>query len=72
MAALAADPDVATKSGRVFSSWALAREYGFTDVDGRQPHWDEHMSSSHFPNYDRLKKCDSAFYEYWVGLLDEQ
>ncbi len=39
VAALAADPDVGKKSGRLFSSWALAKEYGFTDVDGRQPHW---------------------------------
>ncbi|MBE7554885.1 MAG: SDR family oxidoreductase [Anaerolineales bacterium] len=39
VAALAADPNVASKSGQVFSSWNLAVEYGFTDVDGRQPHW---------------------------------
>ncbi len=71
VAALAADPDVAKKSGRVFSSWALAREYGFTDADGRQPHWDDYMRSSHFAGFDRVKKCDAAFYEYWVGLFDE-
>ena len=34
--ALASDPNVKEKNGRVFSSWALAREYGFTDIDGRQ------------------------------------
>ena len=39
VAALAADPNVGEKSGGLFSSWGLAREYGFTDVDGRQPHW---------------------------------
>jgi len=39
VAALAADPHVGEKSGGLFSSWGLAREYGFTDVDGRQPHW---------------------------------
>lgn len=39
VAALAADPDVARKSGGVFSSWGLAKEYGFTDVDGRRPDW---------------------------------
>ena len=37
--ALAADPQVATKSGGLFSSWELAREYGFTDLDGRRPDW---------------------------------
>jgi NAD(P)-dependent dehydrogenase (short-subunit alcohol dehydrogenase family) len=70
VAALAADPEVMKKSGRVFASWDLAREYGFTDVDGRQPHWDEHMRGTNFPNYDRLRKCDTAFYEYWAGLFD--
>ncbi len=39
IAALAADPDVARKSGELYSSWELAREYGFTDVDGRRPEW---------------------------------
>jgi NAD(P)-dependent dehydrogenase (short-subunit alcohol dehydrogenase family) len=37
VAALAADPDVARRNGRSFSSGGLAREYGFTDVDGSQP-----------------------------------
>jgi NAD(P)-dependent dehydrogenase (short-subunit alcohol dehydrogenase family) len=37
VAALAADPDVAQKNGGSFSSGGLAREYGFTDVDGSQP-----------------------------------
>ncbi|MCY3598767.1 MAG: SDR family oxidoreductase [Gemmatimonadetes bacterium] len=39
IAALAADPDVAAKSGGLFSSWTLAKEYGFTDLDGRRPDW---------------------------------
>jgi NAD(P)-dependent dehydrogenase (short-subunit alcohol dehydrogenase family) len=37
VAALAADPDVRRRSGGSFSSGALAREYGFTDLDGSQP-----------------------------------
>ena len=37
--ALAADPDVARRSGQALTSWDLAREYGFTDVDGSQPDW---------------------------------
>ena len=43
VAALAADPRVAEKSGRVFSSWGLAAEYGFTDRDGSRPDWGEHF-----------------------------
>jgi NAD(P)-dependent dehydrogenase (short-subunit alcohol dehydrogenase family) len=37
VAALAADPDLARRNGGSFSSGELAREYGFTDVDGSQP-----------------------------------
>lgn len=35
--ALAADHDVMRKSGGVYCVGDLAREYGFTDIDGRQP-----------------------------------
>lgn len=37
VAALAADRNLTLKSGRVLVAAALAAEYGFTDVDGRQP-----------------------------------
>jgi NAD(P)-dependent dehydrogenase (short-subunit alcohol dehydrogenase family) len=37
--ALASDPNVGEKSGKVLSSGGLAREYGFTDIDGTQPSW---------------------------------
>ncbi len=37
VAALAADPDVGRRGGGSFSSGGLAREYGFTDLDGSQP-----------------------------------
>ena len=37
--ALAADPAVAARSGRVLGSWTLAREYGFRDRDGTRPNW---------------------------------
>lgn len=35
--ALASDPDAARYAGLALSTWNLAREYGFTDVDGSQP-----------------------------------
>lgn len=63
VAALAADPHVFHKSGRVFSSWDLAVEYGFTDADGRQPHWGKYFEEK----YAKHKKCDETFYEYWFG-----
>jgi NAD(P)-dependent dehydrogenase (short-subunit alcohol dehydrogenase family) len=42
IAALAADPKVRRHTGMLLSSWALAREYGFTDYDGRRPDWGRH------------------------------
>ena len=37
VAALAADPAILAKSGQVFVAAQVALDYGFTDVDGRQP-----------------------------------
>jgi NAD(P)-dependent dehydrogenase (short-subunit alcohol dehydrogenase family) len=37
VAALAADPNLRHRNGGSFSSGGLAREYGFTDLDGSQP-----------------------------------
>lgn len=42
VAALAADPGVGTRTGMLLSSWELARDYGFTDYDGRRPDWGRH------------------------------
>ena len=39
IAALAQDPNVLERSGQLCSSWELAREYQFTDYDGRRPDW---------------------------------
>jgi hypothetical protein len=52
---------------RVFSSWALAREYGFTDLDRTQPNWGDHARKK----YEKYKICDERFYSYWVpGLVE--
>ncbi|HWS90881.1 MAG TPA: SDR family oxidoreductase [Pyrinomonadaceae bacterium] len=48
VAALAADPRVLEKSGGLYSSWGLADEYGFDDLDGTRPHWWRY-ASEHFP-----------------------
>ena len=37
VAALAYDPEIMRKSGQVLVAAALAQEYGFTDIDGKQP-----------------------------------
>jgi NAD(P)-dependent dehydrogenase (short-subunit alcohol dehydrogenase family) len=64
VAALAADPNVFAKSGRVFSSWDLAASYGFKDIDGRAPHWGNHFEAKYGQ---RIRNCDDSFYEYWFG-----
>jgi NAD(P)-dependent dehydrogenase (short-subunit alcohol dehydrogenase family) len=65
--ALATDRKVKDKNGRVFSSWALAREYGFTDLDGTRPHWGDYARKK----YGKYKICDEKFYSYWVpGLVE--
>ncbi len=46
IAALAADPAVTQRSGRALTSWDLARHHDVRDVDGAQPHWDEHLDEA--------------------------
>jgi NAD(P)-dependent dehydrogenase (short-subunit alcohol dehydrogenase family) len=66
VAALAADPRVMEKSGRVFASWTLAKEYGFTDADGARPDWGAHWAEA-FPGATR--QPDDAFWSYWQSRL---
>lgn len=40
--ALAGDPNLMSRSGKALSTWNLAREYGFSDVDGTQPDRGKH------------------------------
>jgi NAD(P)-dependent dehydrogenase (short-subunit alcohol dehydrogenase family) len=42
IAALAADAKVQDRTGMLVSSWELARDYGFSDYDGRHPDWGRH------------------------------
>jgi len=49
VAALAADPNVQRKTGGVYTSWGLAEEYGFTDLDGSRPNMGAYMKEHH-PN----------------------
>ncbi|HET7209196.1 MAG TPA: SDR family oxidoreductase [Terriglobales bacterium] len=65
--ALATDPTVKEKSGRVFSTWTLAHEYGFTDSDGSRPDWGNYARE----RYGDFKSCDEQFYSYWSpGLVE--
>lgn len=68
VAALAADPKVAAKAGRVFSSWGLSREFGFTDLDGSRPDWGEYFTRTYGRPY---TVADEAVYATWQnGLAD--
>ena len=46
IAALAADPNVKQRSGEALTCWDLARHYDLHDVDGAQPHWDDHLDEA--------------------------
>jgi len=39
LVALASDPALLARTGQLFSSWQVAREYGLEDIDGRRPDW---------------------------------
>jgi NAD(P)-dependent dehydrogenase (short-subunit alcohol dehydrogenase family) len=42
IAALAADPKVRARTGMLFGSWELGRDYRVSDYDGRRPDWGRH------------------------------
>lgn len=63
IAALAADPNLMKKSGRVFSSWGLSDEYPFCDADDRRPHWGRYCAEK----FGDMNACDDGFYKYWFG-----
>lgn len=46
IAALAADPDRKSRAGQTLSCWDLSRHYDVRDIDGRQPHWEEHLDQA--------------------------
>ncbi|GAB2699486.1 SDR family oxidoreductase [Kitasatospora kifunensis] len=52
--ALAADPDIMSKTGRALATWGLYREYGFTDADGSTPDFAAHWAKSLEPEYGPL------------------
>ena len=64
IAALAADPAVKSKSGKVFASWTLAAEYGFTDEDGSRPDWGAHFEKEFGGRY---RTFDDELYALFLG-----
>jgi NAD(P)-dependent dehydrogenase (short-subunit alcohol dehydrogenase family) len=66
IAALARDAQILEKSGRAFSSWGLAREYGFTDRDGSRPDWDKHLAQ----NGAAIRADQAASHERFVAAFE--
>lgn len=68
VAALAADPNVRVRNGRVFASWDLAEEYGVTDADGTRPHFVRWLQENQPEVAASWKKLDDVFYAYWGAM----
>jgi NAD(P)-dependent dehydrogenase (short-subunit alcohol dehydrogenase family) len=65
IAALAADPNVAQKNGRVYASWDLAEEYGVSDADGSRPHFKRWLEANMPEVAAGWRRADDGFYTYW-------
>ena len=74
VAVLAREPNLLAKSGQLFSSWEVARDYGITDADGSRPDWDSHnIDFSRHPDslLDRLRTGAEIQLE-WLERLRER
>jgi len=74
VAALAQDPQILRKSGHLFSSWELAREYKFTDADGSRPDWGATTIdfSRHPPELLALMRTGSEISIEWLTQLTQR
>jgi NAD(P)-dependent dehydrogenase (short-subunit alcohol dehydrogenase family) len=74
VAALASDPRILERSGQLFSSWELGREYGFTDADGRRPDWGaiEIDFSQLPPMLVELMRTGSKIQLEWLNAVSER
>jgi NAD(P)-dependent dehydrogenase (short-subunit alcohol dehydrogenase family) len=74
VAALATDPNLLARSGQLFSSWEVAREYGLTDVDGSRPDWGAHQIdfSGLPPSLVELMRTGAKIQLEWLELLRER
>jgi NAD(P)-dependent dehydrogenase (short-subunit alcohol dehydrogenase family) len=74
VAALAHDRDVLTRSGQLYGSWELGREYGFVDGDGRRPDWGavEIDFSKHPPSLVELMRTGSDIQGEWLKRLSKR
>jgi len=71
IAALAADPKVQARTGMLFGSWELGRDYGFSDYDGRRPDWGHHKIdfSTLQPTWIDLFRTGADLESRWLTTL---
>ena len=71
IAALAADPKVRERTGMLFGSWELARDYGVSDYDGRRPDWGRHKIDFSVlpPELIELFRTGTDLEIYWLTTL---
>jgi NAD(P)-dependent dehydrogenase (short-subunit alcohol dehydrogenase family) len=71
IAALAADPKVRARTGMLFGSWELGRDYKLWDYDGRRPDWGRHkIDFSVLPQaWVDLFRTGSALERAWLTTL---
>jgi hypothetical protein len=74
VAALAQDGRVLERSGQLYGSWELGREYGFTDADGRRPDWGsiEIDFSRLPPDLIELMRTGSEIQLEWLKVLSKR
>jgi NAD(P)-dependent dehydrogenase (short-subunit alcohol dehydrogenase family) len=74
VAALAADPQVIERSGQLYSSWELAKDYGFTDADGSRPDWGSHAIdwTGFPPDFMAYFRNGGAMQLKWLEALTER
>ncbi len=65
IAALAADPEVNKRNGRVYASWDLGQDYKVDDADGTRPHFRNWLEANMPQVAAGWKKLDDQFYSYW-------
>ncbi len=71
VAVLAQDPKVFARSGDLTSSWEVAREYGFTDADGRRPDWGKHWEESVIPSLKWMREGLQRHVD-WLDRLSQR
>ena len=75
VAALAQDPKMLARTGQLWSSWELSRDYGFIDDDGRRPDWGARKTidfSMLPPSFLEMFRTGLELQAMWLARLGER